>query len=82
MVPLVGKVYTICISLIANGTISKEIGANGIKIVIPLVPVIQMLQTNGTIGRTPNTRYILECLDQFTEIRHIHLAQIKIGFRN
>ena len=41
MVPLVGN---ICTNLIANGTIGKEIGANG--------------NTNGTIGRTQNTRYI------------------------
>ena len=26
------------------------------KMVIPLVPMVQMLLTNGTIGRTPNTR--------------------------
>ena len=27
-----------------------------VKMVIPLVPMVQMLPTNGTIGRTPNTR--------------------------
>ena len=27
-----------------------------VKVVIPLVPMVQMLPTNGTIGRTPNTR--------------------------
>ena len=29
MVPLVGKICTICTNLIANGTIGKEIGAHG-----------------------------------------------------
>ena len=29
MVPLVGKICTICTNLIVNGTIGKEIGANG-----------------------------------------------------
>ena len=29
MVPLVGNICTICTNLIANGTIGKEIGANG-----------------------------------------------------
>ena len=29
MVPLLGNIFTICINLITNGTIGKEIGANG-----------------------------------------------------
>ena len=29
MVPLVGIIFTICTNLITNGTIGKEIGANG-----------------------------------------------------
>ena len=29
MVPLVGNIFTICTNLITNGTIGKEIGANG-----------------------------------------------------
>ena len=53
MVPLVGNICTICINLITNGTIGKEIGANVKNGTIPLVPMVQMLPTNGTIGRTP-----------------------------
>ena len=55
MVPLVGNICTISTNLLTNGTIGKEIGANG-KSGIPLVSMVQMLPTNGTIGRTPNTR--------------------------
>ena len=29
MIPLVGNICTICANLITNGTIGKEIGANG-----------------------------------------------------
>ena len=29
MVPFVGNIFTICTNLITNGTIGKEIGANG-----------------------------------------------------
>ena len=50
--------YTQQFTQSANGTIGKEIGAIG-KMVIPLVPMVQMLPTNGTIGRTPNTRNVL-----------------------
>ena len=57
VVPLVGNICTICTNLIADGTIGKEFGANG-KMVIALVPMVQMLPTNGTIGRTPNTRNV------------------------
>ena len=49
MVPLVGNIFTICTNLITNGTIGKDIGANG-KMVIPLVPMVHMLPTNGSIG--------------------------------
>ena len=54
MVPLVGNICTIgYTNLITNGTIGKEIGANG-----NMVQITFMLPTNGTIGRTPNTRKI------------------------
>ena len=55
--PLVGTICTICTNQIANVTIGKEIGKL-VKMVIPLVPMVQMLPTNGTIGRTPNTRIV------------------------
>ena len=42
MVPLVGNIFTVCTNLITNGIIGKEIGANG-KMVITLVPIVQML---------------------------------------
>ena len=29
MVPLVGNIFTICTNVMSNGTIGKEIGANG-----------------------------------------------------
>ena len=57
MVPLVDNICTIGINLITNGTTGKEIGAM-VKMVMPLVPVVRILPTNGTIGRTPNTRIV------------------------
>ena len=46
---------TICTNLITNGTIGTEICANG-KNGNAIGTMVQMLPTNGTIGRTPNTR--------------------------
>ena len=42
-----------------------------VKMVIPLVPMVKMIPTNGTIGKTPNTRYNvlhvqLKVVDKFT----------------
>ena len=59
---IVGK-HNVCVTnLVTNGTIGKEIGANVKKMVMPLVPMVQMLHvhvpTNCAFGRTPNTRYI------------------------
>ena len=55
MVPLVGNIFTICTNLITNGTIGTEICAND-KSGNAIGTMVQMLPTNGTIGRTPNTR--------------------------
>ena len=53
--PMVPLVCNICTNLIANGTMNKEIGANGNTMYVPME---QMLPTNGTVGRTPeNTQY-------------------------
>ena len=41
--------------IIFNDIIGKEMVLM-VKMVIPLVPMVQMLPTNGAIGRTPNTR--------------------------
>ena len=59
MVPLVGNICTIRTNLITNGTLGKELDANGKNGNLPLVPMVQMLPTNGTIGRTPNTRIVI-----------------------
>ena len=40
-----------------------------VKMVIPLVTVVQILPTNGTIGRTPNTRSVLDRNSQETCFR-------------
>ena len=53
VVPLFGNICTI-----SSGTIGKEIGANG-KMIIPLVPMVQILPNNGTNVRTPNTCNVL-----------------------
>ena len=49
MVPLVGNIFTIWTNVITNGTIGKEIGANG-KMIMPLVP---MLPTKGYHWENP-----------------------------
>ena len=64
MVPLVGNICTIGTNLITNGTIGKEIGANG-KNGNAIGAIGPMLPTNGTIGRTPNTRKICFTLHVF-----------------
>ena len=43
MVLLVGNIFIICTNLITNGTIGKEIGANG-KMVMPPVPTVSLVQ--------------------------------------
>ena len=49
MVPLVGNIFTICtnFNLITNG---KEISAT-VKMLIPLVQMLQLLPTDSTTGR-------------------------------
>ena len=57
MVPLVGNICPIGSNLIANGTIGKEIGANGKN---GNTIGTDMLPTYGTIWRTPNTRDVIQ----------------------
>ena len=53
IVPMVGCIFFFCIftSLNTNGAIRKN-GADGkkLKMLIPLVQMVQVLPTNGTIG--------------------------------
>ena len=42
-----------------------------VKSLIPLVPIVQMLPTNGTIGRTPNTRIAFRGDNSFRAIEKI-----------
>ena len=64
MVPLVGNICTICTNLIANGTIGKEIVANGLKMVIPLVPMVTNVTSHWyhcVIGRPSKHRTHASC---------------------
>ena len=53
MVPLVGNMFTICTNLMV--LLVKKLVQN-VKMVMPLISMVQILPSNGTIGRTPTTR--------------------------